>query len=428
VVSVSSGKAYDVVTAAESAEYYIDRTYTIAGFGGAVEVATVTMEYDQLNRMTKYTGPEGTEEFAYRGAEWHRCGADTTGFMYDGDNVVADVVGGDVDRTYVTPFLDENLSMTASGASYYYSQDGLGSVRTVTDASAGIQNQYDYLAFGARHHPNAQGTIKQRYLYAARERNKVSGQHYMRHRIQSPITGRFGSRDPLRYVANRNGNLYCYVRNRPTNWRDPYGLLGEGVRHICRAMELTPTCGKEGESKEACVERINEWESDMRDLLNKAVNAELAMVKAYLAERNYLDGKVRGWEAIDMGWKALAITAGVGAVGGVVGGIAAEAEATGHALIAASTVETVVPISETVASSMAIAYTLEAGHIGLEVWHAEHFGSEVSHFLEDVGERYPEVGAVFNQLHMALGLAGKKIRATAEAYRAACPCCPKQEE
>jgi len=114
VVSVSSGKSYDVVTADESAEYYIDRTYTVAGFGGAIEVATVTMEYDQLNRMISYSGPEGTEEFAYRGAQWHRCGADTTGFMYDGNNVVADIVGDDVDRTYVTPFLDQNLSMTTS--------------------------------------------------------------------------------------------------------------------------------------------------------------------------------------------------------------------------------------------------------------------------------------------------------------------------
>ena len=222
MVSVSSGKAYDVVTAAESAEYYIDRTYTIAGFGGAVEVATVTMEYDQLNRMTKYTGPEGEETFAYRGAEWHRCAADSTGFMYDADNVVADVVGGDVDRTYVTPFLDQNVSMTTSGEAFYYSQDGLGSVRTVTDASANVQNRYDYLPFGGAYGRTTLVSVEQRYTYTGREEAPTGALMYYRYRSYRPHVGRFTERDPIGY---RGGiGLYGYVLQRPTVAVDPLGL------------------------------------------------------------------------------------------------------------------------------------------------------------------------------------------------------------
>ena len=67
-----------------------------------------------------------------------------TKYLYDGDNVVGDLVSGAFTRQYVTPFLDENLSMTVIGgeppATYYYNRDGLGSVRNLTDASQVVQN------------------------------------------------------------------------------------------------------------------------------------------------------------------------------------------------------------------------------------------------------------------------------------------------
>ena len=95
------------------------------------------MTYDSLNRMTSVSGPGLSEAFAYRGDKWHRAGATSGGvstyFLYDGDNVVQDQVGGAASRVYVTPFLDQNVSMldVSSSGMYYYSQDGLGSVRTL---------------------------------------------------------------------------------------------------------------------------------------------------------------------------------------------------------------------------------------------------------------------------------------------------------
>ncbi|MFH0909952.1 MAG: hypothetical protein V1918_00340, partial [Planctomycetota bacterium] len=58
----------------------------------------------------------------------------------------------DLDKLYVTPFLDQNLSFTtgaATPATYYYTQDGLGSVRTVSNSSGTVVDKYDYLAFGS---------------------------------------------------------------------------------------------------------------------------------------------------------------------------------------------------------------------------------------------------------------------------------------
>lgn len=103
-------------------------------------LATETLDYDELNRMLFYTGPRGTEAFTYRGAEWHRYTADGKTFLYDEDNVLADMSGGDVVATYVTPMLDQNLSMTQGTTTYYYSQDGLNSVRTLMDSTGALAN------------------------------------------------------------------------------------------------------------------------------------------------------------------------------------------------------------------------------------------------------------------------------------------------
>jgi hypothetical protein len=91
------------------------------------------MEYDALNRMTSWSDGLRSESMTYRGAEWHRASVtangETTAFLYDGDNVLIDYVSGsggasDFERLYVTPFLDQNLSMTdsRSGETFYYSR------------------------------------------------------------------------------------------------------------------------------------------------------------------------------------------------------------------------------------------------------------------------------------------------------------------
>jgi len=62
--------------------------------------------------------------------------------------VVADLDGITITKLYVTPFLDQNVSVTdvAGGTTHYYTQDGLGSVRTLTNSASVVQNSYDYEA------------------------------------------------------------------------------------------------------------------------------------------------------------------------------------------------------------------------------------------------------------------------------------------
>jgi len=181
------------------------------------------MTYDELNRMLSHTGPGGSESFTYRGAEWHRASADGKSFLCDGDNVLADISGGVTDAFYVTPFLDQNLSMTTSAGTYYYSQDGLGSVRTLTDAAGAVVNSYDYLPFGRAYQPGTSVTVEQRYTYTGRELNPASALMYYRYRQYDPRVGRFGARDPVGYGGGLS--IYLAFNGNPSYWTDRYGRL-----------------------------------------------------------------------------------------------------------------------------------------------------------------------------------------------------------
>jgi hypothetical protein len=77
--------------------------------------------YDFRNLMTDYDGPGSTNDASYKyGASGLRVqktvgGSTTTKYYLDGLNVVAEYNGSDqLQRTYVTPGLDQNLSLTAS--------------------------------------------------------------------------------------------------------------------------------------------------------------------------------------------------------------------------------------------------------------------------------------------------------------------------
>jgi RHS repeat-associated protein len=125
----------------------------------------------------------------------------------------------------VTPFLDQNLSMTRSGETYWYSQDGLGSVRTLTDAAGAAVNRYDYLAFGAKFGPSTSVTVLQRHTYTRRDQNPASSLMYYRYRQYDPRVGRFRGRDRLPDDAlGPFRSLYAYAKNAPVQMVDPSGL------------------------------------------------------------------------------------------------------------------------------------------------------------------------------------------------------------
>jgi hypothetical protein len=125
----------------------------------------------------------------------------TTKFLYDGDNVVAEHLtdGTVTDQNtvaYVTPFLDQTLSLTTpTGLPYedthYYMQDGLGSVRNIVKATTNaVMNSSNYEAFGQGVHTGTVEAVRQPFAFTGRRRDKHRGQMHYRHRAYLLRAGR----------------------------------------------------------------------------------------------------------------------------------------------------------------------------------------------------------------------------------------------
>jgi RHS repeat-associated protein len=168
-------------------------------------VGTITFRYDPWGRRIQKSGPNGT-----------------TNFVYDESNTIEELDGvGNVLARYTQgKGIDEPLGELRAGIPSYYESDGLGSVTSLTNASATIAATYGYDAFGNL--LVSTGSVTNPFRYTAREADTETGLYYYRARFYDPTVGRFLSGDQ---IGNDEGsNLYTYVRNAPIQFRDPTGL------------------------------------------------------------------------------------------------------------------------------------------------------------------------------------------------------------
>ena len=98
-------------------------------------------------------------------------------------------------RSYVTPGIDENISLYDGANTYYYMRDGLGSVRAVYDASEALQNSYEYESFGQA--LSASENVAQPYRFTGRAWDGNASLHYYRTRYYNPSLGVFTQKDRL---------------------------------------------------------------------------------------------------------------------------------------------------------------------------------------------------------------------------------------
>ena len=219
-------------------------------------------------------------------------------YIYDEDDVLLEYDSSiNLSAKYIMhpqlvdiPFVQKRNNMD-----YHYNRDGLGSVITLTDENANINNTYKYYSFGGSKEKSE--TVENRYQYTSRENDNENDLYYYRSRMYNPIIGRFNQEDKyfqgnniklsyaalsraktLSFILNnaigklienryRNEiyniifgskqltdeiNLYKYTGNNPINYIDPYGWATED----CEMYDKIPR-----EEWEDCPEGYNKGEA-----------------------------------------------------------------------------------------------------------------------------------------------------------------------
>jgi RHS repeat-associated protein len=118
----------------------------------------------------------------------------------------------------------QNITITEQ--ELYFTFDGHGSTRVLTDLVGAIAELYAFNAYG-----NAIGfdpsVALTEFLYSGEQFDAKIGQQYLRARYYDPATGRFNRLDPFfgNHVDPQSFHKYAYVHADPVNFIDPSGLM-----------------------------------------------------------------------------------------------------------------------------------------------------------------------------------------------------------
>jgi RHS repeat-associated protein len=187
-----------------------------------------TYTWNARNQLTNLSGSV-TAGFSYDGVGQRRAktiGGVSTAFLYDGLNVVQELVSGSPSANIMLGLaVDESFTRTDSGGPRHLLSDALGGTVALTDDSATVRTEYSYEPFGKTAISGA--TNGNQVQFTGRE-NDATGLYSFRARFYSPEVQRFISEDPIQF-AGGDVNLHAYVRNNPTNIVDPSGLFVSNI-------------------------------------------------------------------------------------------------------------------------------------------------------------------------------------------------------
>jgi RHS repeat-associated protein len=221
-------------------------TYDNNGNTKSRTVGGVTTNYvwDDQNRMVQVQTP--TETVTYK---------------YDDDNIrVSETVDGttknyvlDKNRPYaqvLAEYEDGNLEASYTygldlieqerdGNESYYSVDGLGSTRGLTDENGEVTDTYIYDAYG--NVVGSAGTTANDYRFAGEQFDGTLGQYYLRQRYYDPNSGRFTRRDTWegRHQEPITLHKYLYANSNPVSYVDPSGLFSLAEVQAARQVRNT---------------------------------------------------------------------------------------------------------------------------------------------------------------------------------------------
>ena len=187
--------------------------------------------WDYRNRLVKVEMPSQTVEYGYDVLDRRiskTVGGVTTGFVYDGDDVLLEFENSSLDKRYLHGVgIDQVLAQEEAGEMLWHLSDHLGTVRDLVNSDGEVVNHLTYDSFG-NVVDETDDTVDSRYLFTGREFDDEIGLYYYRARYYDGSTGRFISEDPIGFNGG-DANLYRYVGNNSTNFVDPTGERGAPV-------------------------------------------------------------------------------------------------------------------------------------------------------------------------------------------------------
>jgi len=159
-------------------------------------------------------------------------GGTTTFYLVDDRNLTgyAEVVeehqsvnGGAATLTAVYTHGLDLIAQQRSGSVRYFSYDGHGSTRLLTDTSGAVTDTYLYDAYGTL--LTSTGSTPNNYLYCGEQFDPDLGMYSLRARYYQPQTGRFWTMDSWEGTQPDPLSLhkYLYAHNNPVNRIDPSG-------------------------------------------------------------------------------------------------------------------------------------------------------------------------------------------------------------
>lgn len=193
---------------------------------------------DQLTKVEKNGVEQARFSYDPLGRRVEKVGGETTtGYTYDGNDILREVRGTSTLKYIHGADTDEALAVDDGAALSFLHADALGSVVKVTNAVGAVTLTRQYDAWG-----NLQaGADQAGYAFTGREWDPETGLYYYRARYYDARSGRFLSEDPLGSVGRvlmrtdiavpdrgsaawSTENRYIYVGANPVRYVDPLGL------------------------------------------------------------------------------------------------------------------------------------------------------------------------------------------------------------
>src|SRR6266508_703778 len=176
------------------------------------------------NQLASISSPSASASFKYdalgRRIE-KTVNGDTTGFLYDGPQAIAELKGSALEIVYHTGLeIDEVLARYGASGNKTLLGDALMSVIAQANDDQSMSNFYVYSPYGESITLGADdGNSIQ---YTGRE-NDGTGLYFYRARYYDPVLKRFISEDP--FGLSGGLNMHAYVEGNPISFVDPNGML-----------------------------------------------------------------------------------------------------------------------------------------------------------------------------------------------------------